>query len=102
MNLTAMKLMAPLVALATAGIVTACGGENSGMAGDDPLHDAAVARDVAPDTHSSTVPTPSDQVPNAPPEIMPPPTMNPEIPTQPQTPDDATSPTAPTLGSPPN
>ena len=72
------------------------------MAGDNPLHDAEVARDVNEDPGGAmtgaATPTPSDQMPNAPPEVPHGP-QGPEIPTQPQTPSDAAPPTP---GAPPN
>lgn len=108
MTLTGLKLTAGLAALATMGLV-ACGGEGE-MAGDDPLHDAQIARDREADSSTTTLdpattPTPSDQMPNAPPEVVAPnglPTPQDRVdPTDPTSP--PTTPSPPVLpGSPPN
>lgn len=96
MTLTGLKLTAGLTALATLGLV-ACGGETE-MAGDDPLHDAEIARDGEDRTTTTldpaTTPLPADPVPNAPPEVVAPGGL--------PAPADRLDPTDPTAPPPPN
>jgi len=101
MTLSGLKLTAALAAMATMGLV-ACG-DDTEMAGDDPLHDAAIARGEDPatpvDPAQAQTQTPPSMIPNGPPEIPAP--GNPQIPTQPQNPVDPTDPTASPPPAPP-
>ena len=108
MTLTGLKLTAGLAALATMGLV-ACGGEGEmAGAGGHAAHDTALDREADSSTTTldpATTPTPSDQIPNALPEVVAPnglptpqDTVDPTDPTSPPT-----TPAPPVLpGSPPN